>query len=691
MTGMDALLRPASVCVVGVSSRRPTRGNMAIRNLQALGFRGRILPVRPQAAELEGLKAVPSIEALPPGVDVAFVAVPAGDVAGVILRLDRAGVKAAVVITAGFSPEQEATLREVAGRVALLMHGPNCMGLLNFSDNVPLYSAEFPATIRPGRVALLAQSGSAAIAVMNTLRAGFSKVVTVGSEFRLTATDYLDWLAEDDATSVTGVILEAIQSPDAFAAAVRKVHAAGKSVVVLKVGRSVIGERAAQAHTGAMITPATAYECFFRDLGVPTVSDYDQLAGALLALAACKPAGGGGVAVTGISGGETALMCDLVAESGLRLAEWSAETEAAVREALPGTTGRNPLDVWASLRAEDTDGHLTALEAIAADPAVGTIIAVQDLQATLPRQLSGRYRHPMGMVAALRQRTDKPVLVLASTPDPLHPDLAALLEQGGVPVMQGLWAGLGALRALAVERPTEHEPPAVLDLASLQEEIRRHSGPLPNALCQQILARYQIPFVRSLTTGPDGTPPEGLTFPVVVKVASSGIAHRSEIGGVALGIADAESLRRAVADIRASVASAAPDRVIDGFEIQEQLSGCVEAMAGFSMAPPFGPLTIVGTGGVLAELQADRAATLGWIPPARAAQMIEALRLGRVLGGYRNLVPPTRLDGLARLVSNLTRLARDLGDVIAECDLNPVLVRPGSGEATAVDVLMIAR
>ena len=411
--------------------------------------------------------------------------------------------------------------------------------------------------------------------------------------------------------------------------------------------------------------------------------------------AVCKPSGRGGVAVTGISGGETALMCDLVTEAGLPLADWSAETAAKVRAALPGTTGRNPLDVWASVGQEETGGHIAALEAIAADPAVGTIVAVQDLQATLPGQLSGRYKHPMGMIAQLQQRTRKPVLVFSPTPDPLHPELAAQLAAADVPAVAGLWAGLGALRALASagQREAEVQLPGLpeAELAALKRELERHHGPLPGPLCLRILERYGIPFVRSFTIGADGCPPAELAYPVVVKVASSGVAHRSDAGGVKLGVADANALRRAVAEIRASVTAAVPGAVIEGFEIQEELRGCIEAMAGFTAAPPFAPLTLVGTGGTLAELEADRAALLGFAPPARAAEAIAGLRLGKVLGGYRNLIPHTPLDGVAALVSNLTRLALDLHDVIAECDLNPVLVRPGTGEAKAVDVLMVAR
>jgi acetyltransferase len=436
-----------------------------------------------------------------------------------------------------------------------------------------------------------------------------------------------------------------------------------------------------------------AYDCFFRALGVPALPDYDQLAAALTVLSTHPGPSTGGIAVTGISGGETALMCDLVAEGGLNLAEWSPATAERLRAALPGVTGQNPLDVWASVGQELTDGHTQALHALASDPAVGIIVAVQDLQASLPPSLVDRYHHPMRAVAALRAATAKPVLVVSPTPDALEPGLAARLNQAGVPALRGLWAGIGALRSLSTAAP----PEAVIapglpadERAALKAEIRTHAGPLPALLSQRILACYGIPFIRSVQTGPDGILPAAIDYPVVVKVSSPDIAHRSEVGGVRLGVANAQALQDAITAIRQSVAAAAPHAKIDGFEVQEQMTGCIEALAGFSVTPPFGALAVVGSGGVLAELQNDQAATLGTISPAAAATMIATTRLGRVLAGYRNLVPLTPLDGLATLLANLTRLAQDLSDVITECDLNPVLVRPGTGEAKAVDVLFIA-
>ena len=680
-TAMDALVRPAAICIVGASGTRVTRGNIAIRSMQKWRFPGRIVPIHAQAESIEGLPTVRSIEDLPPGIDAAFIAVPAASVRDVILRLDRAGVRAAVVIAAGFSPAEEAALRETMAGASILVHGPNCMGLLNLSDSLPFYSAEISPKVVRGSIALLAQSGSAAIAMMNTLDAGVSKVATVGSEFRVTAADYLDWLADDPETSVIGVILEAIQSPTAFAAAVRRVQAMGKSVVVLKVGRSAAGVLAAQAHTGALITPADAYACFFRDLGVPMVADYEQLAASLKVMAATRrPAPGTGVALVGISGGETALACDLAADLGLRLADFSAATSAKVREVLPGVSGRNPLDVGASVGHEQTGGDLAALTAIAADPDVGMVLALQDLQGTLPGQLVQKYRHAVGVIAALCQRTEKPVIIVSPTPDAVNPDLVAPLVESGVPVLRGLPAALAALRSLSVAAaeagPAEAGPEPLVSasvLAALRAAIGAYEGALPAELCQRILAAYGIPFIRSVLIGPESELPAdaAISFPVVAKIASSGISHRSDIGGVRLGIADRAALGAAIAGIRDAVTAARPDAVIEGFEIEEEMTGCIEALAGF---PPCRP-SMLHRRRHRRDAGRDRGRScgrgLGALTDTRAAAMITGTRLGKRLDGYRNRVPKTPLDALAGLVSRLSRLGADLADVIAACDLNP--------------------
>jgi acetyltransferase len=550
-----------------------------------------------------------------------------------------------------------------------------------------------------GKVALIAQSGSAAISLMNSTAVGLSKVITMGSEFQVTAPDYMRWLAADEETEVIGIVLESIKSPTEFAAAADQIRAAGKSLVVLKVGRSDVGALAVQAHTGALISRKDAYDRFFEQCGIPVASDYEELIATVECFASCGGvASGSRVSVVGISGGETALACDLAWDLGIPIAEWSVETATRVRTALPGAAGRNPLDLGATVHHSlEQDTH--AIDAILDDPAVDALLVIQDAQGSLTPTMLGNYMPRILAYGEHGRASSKPVVLVSPTGENSHPRIIEELSATGVPVLRGLRPGLVALRNLGIRgrmRPAAWNGNRQRNAAAaaIGQEIAGCSGPLPAELCTRILTAYGIPLVRSAiirTTEEAISRAEGVGYPLVLKIASRDIPHRSDVGGVRRGIHDARALRDAIDGILRSVRAAAPDARIDGFELQEELVDHVEALAGFVISAPFGALTVVGSGGTLVELAADRAMHLGPVSPERAAEMIGGTRLGALLRGYRNLIPQTNTEPLAKLIAALSELAFDLGGQLAECDLNPVLVRKGSGEVAVVDALMVAR
>ncbi len=692
---VEPLLRPRTVAVIGASATKRSQGNSVIGSLRLGGYSGRIVPVHPSASELDDLPAVASIDRLPPDTDTAVVAIPAASVAVALGELEAAGVRSAVVFSNGFSAAQQAEVRTLAAASPMVIHGPNCMGLINFTDALRLYPSTVTDKVAPGCVAIVAQSGSAAISLMNSTAAGLSKVVTLGNEWQVTAPDYLRWLASDPATSVVGMVIESIKDPAAFSAAAALVRAAGKALVVLKVGRSAGGAEAVRAHTGALIGLADAYDSFFATAGIPTAGDYDELIASMECFAACRgPARGGRIGVVGISGGETALACDVVTDAGLTLARWGEAAEAAVRSALPGASGANPLDLGATPN-HDVDQDDAAIRAIVADPGVDQVLVVQDSQATLTPTMRGNYTPRILAYGRLGAEAEKPFVMVSPTGENTHPEIVASMAAQGVPVLRGLRPAAVALRnlmTLATAAPGIGAAAAGRDVR-FEAEIARHQGPLPADLTARILDAFGIPAVRSalVTTDDEVVAASArIGFPLVAKIASPDVPHRSDVGGVTLGIADVEALRTAMTRMRASVLAARPDARIEGFELQEELVDCVEAAAGFVAAPPFAPLVMVSTGGVLVELEADRAVHLAPFTAERARKMIDRTRLGRRLRGYRGLMPPTDVSGLAELLARLSALAAGLPD-IAECDLNPVLIRKGSGEPRVVDALMLAR
>jgi acetyltransferase len=696
---MNALIRPRTIAVIGASPNRQTLGNVALDNLANYKFAGKVIPVHGQASEIAGLATVSAIEALPDDVDVALASVPAASVADVVRRLDRRGVRTAIVNTAGFSAEQEAELRLLVSSSRVLMHGPNCMGLINLSDATPIYTGGITSRIRSGPVALIAQSGSAAISVINSSTAGFSKVVTIGSEYRVTGADYLRWLARDDDTSVIGLVLESIPDADRFADAVDLVHAAGKSMVVLKVGRSATGARATLAHTGALIRNDDAFKGFVERYGIPVVDDYEELIASLEAFAVSKKRPTQGhVGLMGISGGETALACDICDEIDLPLADFSEATAAALRAALPGIAGQNPLDIGQSV-GRQAGAALAGMTAIMRAEEVGIGVVLQDMQASLPESSHRNYTGHLGTVAELSRTVDKPIVLISPTAEIMSERLLAQLEGTGVPPLRGLWPGLAAVKSMLDWAGRKPDPRRLGDRtlsperAGMRREMAAMRGPLPPKLASRLLASYGIPVVKSVLAR---SAAEALTlasqigYPMVVKVASADVPHRSDVGAVQLGIRNETDLAGALALIEKNVREKVPGAAIDGYEMQEELIDCVQAMVGYQAAPPYGALTIVGSGGVLVELEADKALSLSPMTAAEAGVLLGATRLGNTLDGYRNLIPRTDTAPLAGLVSRLSELAADFSDLVPECDLNPVLIRKGSGDVRVVDALFVA-
>jgi len=698
------LVRPQTVAVIGASAKRASQGNVVIDNLREWKFPGTVIPVHPSADMIDGLLALRSVDDLPPDTDTAVVAIPAASVFESLVALDHAGVRSAIVFANGFSAEEEARIRDFGATSNIAIHGPNCMGLVNFPDLVPLYPSRPSLRIRAGRCSLIAQSGSAAISVMNSISVGLSKVVTVGSEFQLAASDYLAWLAADDATDVVGIVAESIKDPVDFAEAVERIRLAGKGLVVLKVGSSELGSEATKAHTGALITSRDAYDSFFAECGVAVVRDYDELVASMECFSQLRrTAGKGGVAIAGISGGQTALACDVADELGIELARFGTKTSDIIRSALPGNAGGNPVDIGATVQPEARKTP-EALHGILGDPSVGALAILQDSQTSLnPITLQNYMRH-IPTYAEVGREAGKPVVVVSPTSDPLHEQITTELAAAGVPLLRGLRPGLAAIGKLATGRigmagnwasrhrsdRSRHNPMA----EDLRRELSGLSGALPPELCVRILTAYGVPFVRSTVVKNAREAVERaqeIGFPMAVKIASPDILHRSDIGGVMLGIEGRPELERAIVRIAANVAAHAPHARIVGFELQEQFQADAEAMIGFVASPPFGSLVMVGTGGTMVELYADKAVGLASVERDEAPRMIASTRLGKLLAGYRNLMPETDTSQLAELVVNVSMLADDLGDIIAACDLNPVLIRKGSGEVRLVDALMLVR
>ncbi len=701
--GLTRMFRPVSIAVIGASGRRAAKGNAALRNLQAHEFSGQIHVVHPTAESIDGLVPVRTIADLPNGVDVALLSLPAPAIVDAVRDLARVGCGSVVVPAVGMSRDDELALVEVAGSAQMPVLGPNCMGAINVGDGIPLWFYEGMLTSeKPGGVAIVSQSGSACMFVVrSTENVGFSSIVSSGSELCLSTADFLSWLATDEQTRAVACVIESIPDVDEFVRAVEQLRSAGKPLAVLKVGRTSVGARAAVAHTGAMIGKDEAYLSLFRDLDVPVLHDYDELA----TLMQCynveslpQPASRG-IGVVTISGGQAALAGDLAEGLGVELPTLDALTAAGLAVAQPGSAPTNPFDAGMSVSAPP-DGFLQSVRLVSRDPSVGSVVVILDAQASLN---DNEVMFTMGHFEAVRtvalETLDKPVVVASSSAVSVHPDYVLALGER-VPILRGIRNGLAAVSALAMNRrPVTAQPSTpVVDVGTAEVERLRSllagcEGVVPEPVTRAVLSAYGIPFVESQVVGDLD---EALAwtgrhgYPAVLKISSPDIAHRSDVGGVRTGIHDDDELAQALADIAAGVAARLPSARIDGFEIQQHVEDSTEALVGFVRDPVFGSVVTVGTGGTLVEILRDTQIAPGVVGSDEAESMIGRTRFGSLLAGYRSLIPRTEVAPLAEFVSRVSQLASDLGDVLAEGDFNPVLVAHGTGTALAVDCLLVA-
>lgn len=701
LDGISAVLCPASVVVIGASTRRASSGNEAISNLIRSKYpRDRLYVVHPSASTIDGLPVTNSIAQLPEAVDLALLSLPASAVLPALMDLEQRGCRAAIVPTAGFDESQTAELEAFLATSNLVLHGHNCMGVLNVADGVPLWFYDGLLTELPaGPISIVSQSGSATFLARATEDIGFARIVSTGNETDLSTTDYLTWLASDPETKVVGIVIESISSVSEFEQAIRMLRAAGKPAVVLKVGRTELGKQATQAHTGALIGSDDSYLSLFDRLDLPIVGDYDQMAVTLqlLATPGMPRAQGPRIAVLTDSGGEAGLAADLAERVNATVPPFDSATVSRLSELMPGTTMNNPFDVGANPVSDDA--YNEAFTLAAADPGIDSVMIVVETHASMNDMEIEYAGEMMSDAIAAACNVGKPVAVVCSSSSSTHPGFRKFLDPS-VPVLRGIDNAYVALAASAknykpvanrdLPRPTG--VPSSDELVRLQASVGACSGVLPHALTNDLLASYGLNGVptQMISCLAELAELDDFEHPVVVKVCSRDIPHRSDVGGVITGISNSSDLRAAVDSIQVSVSKRLPFAVIDGFEIQKQIVDAHEAVLGFVSDPIFGSTVTVGSGGVLVELLADSASAPAPISIDEAADRIERTVMGQILNGYRHLHPETDLGELIDTLVRFSWLAHDFSDYLEAADLNPVLVEYGSGSVSVVDALLIA-
>ncbi len=453
---MRALMAPQSVAVVGATERADASSSYVMKNLMRFGYQGKIIPVHPKAEMVFGHKTAPSLSALDTPPDVAVISIAADKVISALEEAGSSGVKAAVVLASGFAEldeagrERQRLLIEIAGRYGMAICGPNCLGLFNLGSGAALYSSSLSTNLEKGRFAILSHSGASAIALGNTGRFGLSHIVSSGNSAATDIPDYLEFLATDEATSTVGIVLEAIREPEKLAAAMEKMHTAGKPVIALRAGRSARGAQATAAHTGSLAGSNEAYRSFFKRVGIIEVPDMDGfMETATLCLNLKQRPTKSGVAIVGVSGGGVAHVSDIADETGVALPDLQPETIARIKTLLPPfATPQNPLDTTGVVFANG-DIYRDVLHTLADDSSIGLIVAAQDAPADLDDVCASEYLCIADAVSDYAETGKAPVVFMSNLSSGHHSAVEAKLPN--VPVLRGTRSTLTAIAGLMAQ------------------------------------------------------------------------------------------------------------------------------------------------------------------------------------------------------------------------------------------------
>ncbi len=692
---LSALLAPRSVAVIGASAD-PTRiGGRPIAYMLARGFAGTILPVNPKRAEIQGLRAYPDIAALPLVPDAAILALPAALVEPAVAELAGLGVRAVVLFSAGFAEVDDAgaaaqaRIAGVARAAGMRLLGPNALGLFNARIG---WFATFSASMDsfwplPGRIGIASQSGAFGTHLFAAAAArglGTPICVTTGNEADVTLGEAIGWLATDPETDVIAAAAEGIRKPDAFLAALALARAARKPVVMMKAGRSALGRQAARSHTAAIAGDDAVFDAVLAEFGAVRAESAEQLLDFAYAATRRVYPARNSLGVLTVSGGAGVLIADEAAALGLPMPPLSAAAQAALKAALPFAAPANPVDCTAQVLNEPALIGRFAETMMAQGVGEGGYASVLAFFS----QTGGSPAIAPGLRAALGA-------VRARHPDRLY-GLSVIApearvreyEADGFLVFAEPVRAVRAIHAMGRIGAAFAAPPAGTP-PSLPEVVLPGRTP-SEAEAKRLLARAGIAVVPeqvAATAEEAVQAAEALGYPVVLKILSPDILHKTEIGGVLLGLADAGAVRAGFATLIARARNAAPAARLEGVLVARDIRGAVECILGVHRDPSFGLIAMFGLGGVFVEVLGDVVFRRCPFDEEVARRMIGAVRGISLLSGARGR-RPADLPALARMLARLSAFAAAAGPRLVALDLNPVLVLPMGEGAFAADAVI---
>lgn len=704
-SALDAVFYPQSVAVVGASTRAGTVGNDIFRNLLTAEFNGPVYPVNPKARAIYGVHAYKSLGDIPEAVDLAVLIVPAAGILGVTREAIDKGVKALVVISAGFKEtghegaELEIKLRDLVRAAGVPLIGPNCLGVINTDRDVRMNAAFGRKMPTAGNLAFISQSGALCTSVLDYAEErhmGFSKFVSFGNKADVSEIDLLAYLAKDEKTDVIAMYLEDVSNGRRFIETARDIFwETGKPMLCLKSGRSPEGAKAVSSHTGSLAGSDSVYDALLIQSGVQRVDTIAELFDYAALYTTQSLPRGNRVAIITNAGGPGIMATDAAIRYGLRLAELSDETRDKLKPLLPAAASlRNPVDVIGDARS---DRYKAAVHTVLADPNVdmGMVILtpqsmtdVAETAAVVPETIEG---------------IDKPVVCSFMGAKDVAPGVE-ILRRAGVPNYpfpeDAVRALAAANRLVSLREIPRRNMPTFNDLATDRAKQiiadaldGRKERYLTQAECRPLLECYRLPLLKSRVVNnvdQAAAAAEEFQTPVVMKVMSEDVVHKYDAGGVILNVHGADEARAAYKKIHNNVEKHVPGARIQGILVEQMAPRGVEVILGASRDPRFGPLMMFGLGGTLVEVLKDVSFRLAPMWQISAERMVRQIRSFTVLDGFRGN-PPSDIDAIVDTLLRLSAMVINHPE-ISELDINPLIVHAaGQGCSVADSRVMLRR
>lgn len=688
---LDCLLSPKSIAIIGVSSDFNKLNGRVMKFLLDKGYQGRIFPVNPKYQEVGGHRCFASVGDIGEAPELAVISVPAKIVPAQLEAAGQAGTRAVIVFSSGFGEmgeegrQMESQIVEIAKRHKMRLCGPNTLGIINaFEGAFATFTQYGMGPTTPGPVGFVTQSGAfgTAIAALARKRGlGLGYFANTGNESDVTFADCLGQIVEDPRITTLAGYIEGITDGPGFVATARRAAELGKPLVVTKVGRTASGARAASSHTGALAGEDAVFDGIARQYGVIRARNEEHMLDIVDMSTTTPSPKGRGVGIITQSGGAGVLMSDRAEEVGLDVPQLSDPTVARLREILPDFgAAANPVDVTAQFIA-DPSMLKESVKAVLDDPNVHIAAVWLQLMDGFVDTLTKTFRE-------LKEETSKPFVVswVAAPEEGLR-----ALRDLGICVLRGAEPTIDAIAALVdwdeARLSRQADNGAGADPVALPAP---GAGPVATETAVRLLQDAGVPVANvALATSADQAVQhaEAIGWPVALKIESPDILHKTEVGGVEIGLADADALRASYDRIVHRAAKAAPEARIDGVIVQQMGGGTVEMVIGLRRDPAFGPVVMVGMGGILIEVQKDVVFNRAPVSEAEASRMLDRLQGKVMLEGVRG-APPVDRAALCRMIAAVSRFGAAAGDWLEELDLNPVLAGPDG--AIAVDSLLIS-